>query len=429
MLLVKTVIQGAAYKIEPLPYQKEIEKLGYALEDIRITAPIGEMAKSPLGTLFVVTKFTTPDPDHLHIEEEDLIPVEYSGSVFPLSAHDKDTVQKIGDALSKYMIDTNPGEYDLEFVESLSKQMEAFGYEYDWDEISKPKPIDLSGAGGSSLKRSIAAKYPAPKVEDCGFYVDPDIWFLLVRNVLRGENTLLTGPSGTGKTELIEHVSKVMGKEMSTQDMGTIFDAQSSLLGVHRIGKDGNSEFEFAPFVEHVQKGGIVLLDEMNRATLAANNILFPCLDRRRYLPVDVACGECGRTVPVHEDTVFIATANIGAEYSGTQAIDRALLDRFFPIELDYLKEDQEIEVIVKRTGVEEKVASSIVKVANEVRKQAKEQELSNAVSIRHNLQVASLVSDGFEVDKALIQTIMPLFTDGIGVSERSKVMSIISAF
>lgn len=429
MLLVETIIQGAAYKIKPLAYQKEIEKLGYDLEDIKITAPIAEMAKSPLGALFVVKNFTTPEPDHIHIEPEDLIPVAYNGTVFPLSTHDKETVQQIGDTLTTYMLDTNPGDYKMEEVESLSKQLESFGYEYDWEELSKPKPIDLTGDSGSSLRRSIAAKYPAPKVEDCGFYVDPDIWFLLVRNVLRGENTLLTGPSGTGKTELIEYVAKVMDKELSIQDMGTIFDAQSSLLGVHRIGKDGNSEFEFAPFVEHIQKGGIVLLDELNRATLAANNILFPCLDRRRYLPIDVACEGCGRTIPVNEDTAFIATANIGAEYSGTQSIDRALLDRFFPIELDYLKEEQEIEVIVKRTGVDEKVASSIVKVANEVRKQAKEQELSNAVSIRHNLQVASLVHDGFDVDKALIQTIMPLFQDGIGVSERSKVLSIISAF
>jgi nitric oxide reductase NorQ protein len=429
MILVKTSIEGANYKIQPLKYQKEIESLDYPLDEIRITAPIAEMAKSPLGTLFVVNKFTLPDPDHLHIEAEDMIPVEYSGTVFPLSGITN--IQEIGDYTINYMLEVNPSEYDKESVHDLAKQLNSYGYSFDWEELTAPKPIDLEApaSSGNNLKRSIASKYPAPSLEDCGFYVDPDVWFLLVRNVLRGENTLLTGPSGTGKTELIEHVAKVMGKELSTQDMGTIFDAQSSLLGVHRIGKDGHSDFEYAPFVGHVQQGGIVLLDELNRSTLAANNILFPCLDRRRYVPVDIACEDCGRNIPVHEDTSFIATANIGAEYSGTQAIDRALLDRFFPIELDYLREEEEVSVLMKRTGVDERVASSIVKVANEVRKQAKEQELSNAISIRHNLQVASLVTDGFDVDKALMSTIMPLFQDGIGVSERSKVMSIISAF
>jgi hypothetical protein len=132
---------------------------------------------------------------------------------------------------------------------------------------------------------------------------------------------------------------------------------------------------------------------------------------------------------PVADGTVFFATANLGSEYSGTQAIDRALLDRFFPIELDYPKVEDEIKVLMLRTGVDEKVATAIVKVSNEIRKQYKEQELSSAISVRHTLQAASLVSDGFEVDKALLSTIMPLFEDGIGVSERSKVLSIVSAF
>lgn len=429
MILVKTIIEGANYKIQPLKFQKDIEETGYAVEDLRITAPIPEMAKSPLGTMFVVTDFTKPDADHIHIEASGLTPVEYNGDVIGSLAHvEKSKLQLICDNVVNYMLDVNPSEYPQENVKALVDQFKVMGFECDWEELTKPKPIDLD-KGGPSLARSIAAKYPAPKLEDCGFYVDPDKWFLLVRNVLRGENTLLTGPSGTGKTELIEHVAKVMGKELSTQDMGTIFDAQSSLLGVHRIGKDGASEFEMAPFVDHVQKGGIVLLDELNRSSLAANNILFPCLDRRRYLPIDVACGECGRTIPVHENTAFIATANIGSEYAGTQAIDRALMDRFFPIELDYLHEDHEKDVIIKRTGVDEKIASSIVKVANEVRKQAKEQELSSAISIRHNLQTASLVADGFSVDKALMSVVMPLFQDGIGTSERKKVLSIISAF
>jgi len=55
-----------------------------------------------------------------------------------------------------------------------------------------------------------------------------------------------------------------MERELSIQDMGTIFDAQSSLLGVHRI-KEGASVFEYAPFVSSIKGGGIVLLDEINR--------------------------------------------------------------------------------------------------------------------------------------------------------------------
>lgn len=163
---------------------------------------------------------------------------------------------------------------------------------------------------------------------------------------------------------------------------------------------------------------------------LAANNILFPCLDTRRYLPVDVACEECDRQVQVGEETVFFATANLGSEYSGTNAIDRALLDRFFPVELSYPREEDEINVLQIRTGIDQKSAEGIVKVSNEIRKQYKDQELSTPVSVRHTLQTAGLVVDGFDLNTSMQSVIMPLFEDNsMGTSERSKVLSIIAAF
>ena len=56
-----------------------------------------------------------------------------------------------------------------------------------------------------------------------------------------------------------------------------------------------------------------------------ANNILFPCLDGRRTLPVEIADASSTRSISVHPDVTFIATANIGNEYTGTQDIDEAL--------------------------------------------------------------------------------------------------------
>lgn len=156
---------------------------------------------------------------------------------------------------------------------------------------------------------------------------------------------------------------------------------------------------------------------------------MFPCLDNRRYLPVDVAHNEEDQKIMVNDDTVFIATANIGGEYTGTNALDRALLDRFFPIETQYPQERDEVKVLMTRTGIDETPATAIVRVANEVRKQYKDQELSSSISVRHTLQTAGLVVDGFDLTNALQAVVMPLFDDGIGTSERAKVKSIIAAF
>lgn len=429
MILLQTSIVGTSYQIRPLDKQSELEKhVTRNIEDLKVTAPVQEFAKSPLGTVFITDGYDFPEDDHLHVRKENIVPLFFDSTVFPLTALDKERMQTICDFTVDHLLDK--GSYEMDFIRSIAEQFASYGYEFNWEDKITPKAAAPGEApSGGSIRRTIAANFPVPKVEDIGFHIEPDMWFLLCRNVLRGENTLLIGPTGSGKTEILNHLAKAMERELHIQDMGTVQDAQSALLGVHRLNKEGHSVFEHAPFVGHIKSGGIVLLDELNRSPLAANNILFPCLDKRRYLPVDVASEDAERKISVHEDTVFFATANLGSEYSGTHAIDRALLDRFFPIELSYPREEDEIRVLKLRTGIEEKAATAIVRVSNEIRKQYKEQELSSTVSVRHNLQAASLIADGFEIDKAMLSTIMPLFEDSIGVSERSKVLSIISAF
>jgi MoxR-like ATPase len=430
MILLQTKIEGTAYQVKPLADQAFEKTLVVGNpEDMRISSPIPEFAKFPLGTIFVAQKYSFPEEDHLVIEAEGLINLMFNNTPFKtgIQALNEETRTKVLDYVVDYMIDSI--DFGVEKAKEFAAFFEEDGYTCNWDEKIPTLATGAALPKGANLKRTIAATYPVPTVADCGFHIDPDMWFLLVRNCLRGENTLITGPTGSGKTELISHLARVMSKDMSIQDMGTLQDAQSALLGVHRLNKEGHSEFETAPFVDHIKGGGIVLLDEINRAPMAANNILFPCLDKRRYLPIDIACAEGDRRVDVHPETFFIATANLGSEYAGTNALDRALLDRFFIIEMDYPQEEDEIRVIVSRTGVQERQATAVVKVANEIRKQYKSQDLSSAISVRHTLQAANLIADGFDVSKALMQTVMPLFEDSIGVSERSKVLSIVSAF
>lgn len=268
----------------------------------------------------------------------------------------------------------------------------------------------------------------APESMKDGFYMASTSWKLLVRNIKKHVNTMILGPSGTGKTSCIKEVCKRMGLELHIFDMGSMIDPISSLLGVHRLEK-GGSVFDYAKFTQVIQKPCVILLDELNRASLGCNNILFPCLDDRRKLSVEIASEKGVREINIHPDVTFVATCNIGTEYSGTNALDRALVDRFFPLELGYIPEGEEKKVLINRTGITGDKAELVVKIANNIRSMVNKNEISVSVSIRETLMIASLVHDGMPLGQALEQTLLPMYEGSTTEGERSTVSKLIASY
>ena len=221
------------------------------------------------------------------------------------------------------------------------------------------------------------------------------------------DNLLLTGPSGTGKTELVLLACKRLGLECRKYNMGTMSDPMSALLGVHRI-KDGKSVFEPAQFLEDIQRPGVVLLDEINRAPLNALNYLMSCLDGTREMRNDYVSPV--QMVKVHPECVFVATANIGAEFVGTNMLDPALSSRFFRLQMEYPTVDDETAVLVSRYGIQKTDAINICKVAKDIRDSYVKGDLSTAVTVRQTLMVAKLVSCGYSALEALTQIFLPYF-------------------
>lgn len=283
---------------------------------------------------------------------------------------------------------------------------------------------DLEIPAGTNIIDYIADKFPCPTLES-GFYVENKNWNFLIRNILRKKNTMLIGPTGAGKTEIVMKICQLLGIECNVYDMGSMQDPLTDLLGSHRL-QNGSSTFDYAKFVYDVQKPGVILLDELSRAPLMANNILFPCLDSRRMLPVEIADSKSDRQIKVHPQCVFIATANIGAEYSGTQEIDAALMNRFLPLQLDYLPESIEQKVLMNRTGISESDVIRIVNFANIVRAEAAQGNLSKSVSTRETIAVAEMVVDGFTILQALEFIICQKYLDNSFSSELSYVKKLI---
>jgi nitric oxide reductase NorQ protein len=88
----------------------------------------------------------------------------------------------------------------------------------------------------------------------------------------------------------------------------------------------------------------------LSRAHPEAWNILMTVLDEgQRYLRLDEDINS--PTIRVASGVSFIATANIGTEYTSTRVLDRALMDRFEIIEVDILSLSQEEDLLTKRFG------------------------------------------------------------------------------
>lgn len=233
------------------------------------------------------------------------------------------------------------------------------------------------------------------------FMVDIGVYKIMERNIKKATNTLLLGTTGVGKTEMVKNIADRMELPLTIFDMGTMTDPIMSLVGTHVIKvKDGatSSEFSKSRFSEVIQQPGVVLLDELSRASAAANNLLFPCLDFRRELSMEYCFEDC-TPIKVHPDCVFIATANLGSQYTGTHKLDRALIDRFMMIEIDPLKEANIKQILkVHVPTIEETDIEKIVTCYTKINASHDAYTISFNLSIRHLKMVCELVRDGFTI-------------------------------
>ncbi len=264
--------------------------------------------------------------------------------------------------------------------------------------------------------------------------VMPDLkWKYLVRSAMRSKNIMMTGAAGCGKTMAAKKLVEALDRPNFYFNLGATQDPRGTLIGNTHFKKDEGTTFCESLFVKAIQtKDAIILLDEISRAHPEAWNILMTVLDAgQRYLRLDEH--ENAPTINVAEGVTFIATANIGTEYTATRAMDRALVDRFIIVEMDTLSQEQETGLLMKlHPMVTKQQASNIAEIASMTRKEIKSDapRLRNAISTRLSVEMTGLLEDGFTLAEAAEVCIYPFFDEDGGVdSERTFMKQVVQKY
>lgn len=259
-------------------------------------------------------------------------------------------------------------------------------------------------------------------------------WKYLMRSVLRGRNIMITGPSGCGKTLSVQTVAKVLSdRKFFYFNLGATQDARSTLIGNTHFDRAKGTVVAEALFVRAIQTpNAIILLDEVSRAHPDAHNILMTVLDQnQRYLRIDEHPET--PTIQVAKGVTFIGTANVGAEYTATRVLDRALTDRFVIVEMDTLGPDDESDLLARiYPGVDITQIDAIAEIANHTRVQIKSDDpkISTIISTRMTVEMAGLLFDGFTLAEAAEACIYPFYSDAGGVdSERTYMKQLVQKY
>ncbi len=160
-----------------------------------------------------------------------------------------------------------------------------------------------------------------------------------------GGHCLITGAPGLAKTLLIRTIAQILDLEFKriqfTPDL-----MPSDITGTEIIDEDRSGHRELR-FINGPIFTNILLADEINRTPPKTQAALLEAMEERQ---VTVA----GELRPLAKPFYVLATQN-PIELEGTYPLPEAQLDRFmFNIRIDYLSQDEELEVAERTTsGIE----------------------------------------------------------------------------
>ena len=221
--------------------------------------------------------------------------------------------------------------------------------------------------------------------------------------------TFITGLSGNGKTFSVEQACAALNRELIRVNI-TIETDEDDLIGGFRL-VDGNTVWHNGPVVEALERGAVLLLDEVD---LASNKIL--CL-QSILEGKGIFLKKTGRYVQPAAGFNVIATANTKGKGSddgrfiGTNVLNEAFLERFaLTFEQEYPTPATETKILLRVAASvgkhDEEFCTNLANWADIIRKTFKDGGIDEVISTRrlvHIIRAYAIWNDRMKAIKVCV--------------------------
>jgi nitric oxide reductase NorQ protein len=215
---------------------------------------------------------------------------------------------------------------------------------------------------------------------------------------------LLKGPTGCGKTRLMEHMAWRLGRPLITVSCHDDLTA-SDLVGRYLITASETVWID-GPLARGVRAGAICYLDEIVEARRDTIVVIHPLADDRRILPIE----KRGELLQAPAEFMLALSYNPGYQ-SVLKELKPSTRQRFVAIELGYPAPALEQKIVVNESGVDQRNAEKLVQLAHMTRN-LKGSGLDEGASTRLLVHAARLIRRGIPAHEACDAGIAQALTD-----------------
>lgn len=275
-------------------------------------------------------------------------------------------------------------------LNTVSTDKTTFGEAFNFPGIDVPLTVLANFGNGTNID------------PNRNFVFDKDVVKQVLYSIKEGENLLLWGDAGAGKTDLIEEVAARLNRQAKIISFGEETSIKQ-LIGGFTV-SNGETPFRDGLLLQAIKTPHCIIgIDEINMALPGVTAMLNHLLQKH-----EIAIPETGEVVKCAEGVVFIATSNtnMGIDesglFEGSNSQNAATRSRFAGVHVKYLKPEDEIKLIdLAYPGLDEAIpplngkryGELTVQLANQLRSAMRSGGLSLPFSVRqvHRFTKSSL--------------------------------------